>query len=159
MLPRGGWEVWARSPAAPALFAAPAAGLALPQLPPGALRDGLQDAPAGQAGDPRERRRERAHHPAGRAPPRAQPVAAERAHPPGLAHAARRGWRATPTAAQGEPKPEKGPSGPRTPRFLGHLLWARPGLIVRGTLRTWPEPLANQWVASDPFLTFSDFGF
>lgn len=44
-------------------------GLALPQLPQGALRDGVQDAPAGQASDPRERRGERAHSPAGRAPP------------------------------------------------------------------------------------------
>lgn len=90
------------------------AGLPLPQLPPGALRNSVQDAPAGQAGDPRERRGERAYNPAGRTPPCAQPVAAERSHPTGLSHTAQCGWRATPAAAQGEPKPEKGLSGRQT---------------------------------------------
>lgn len=36
---------------------------------------------------------------------------------------------------------QSGAVGTSAPRFFRHLLWARPGLSLRGTLRTWPGPL------------------
>lgn len=86
------------------------AGFGVPVVAEGEVRQRVQDALAGAAADPRDRRGERAQDPHGRAPPGEHRVAAQHPHAARPEHGGQLHRRHPPQQAQGKR------SGPGTPR-------------------------------------------